>query len=143
MTQLHENLARQDSLEARRGSERSFGLVFAIVFGLLGLYPLIRGDAPHWWLVAAGIATAAAGLFAPALLRHPNRWWFKLGELLARIVAPLAIGVVYYVSVVPIGLLMRILGKDPLRLRRDAEAASYWIPRAPPGPEPKSLGNQF
>ena len=72
-----------------------------------------------------------------------NRLWMRLGLLLGRVVSPVAIGVVYYVSVVPTGLLMRALGKDPLRLKFDREAVSYWIKRDPPGPDPRDMSDQF
>jgi hypothetical protein len=58
-------------------------------------------------------------------------------------VSPVAMGLVFVTTVVPIGLVMRALGKDPLRLRRDSDAASYWIPRDPPGPAPDTMKNQF
>jgi hypothetical protein len=59
------------------------------------------------------------------------------------LVSPIALGALFYLAFVPIGLLMRLAGKDPLRLRRDAGSASYWIPRRPPGPPPDSMTNQF
>ena len=63
--------------------------------------------------------------------------------LLYKIVNPVVLGLLFYVTVTPIALLMRVLGKDPLRLRRDSDAASYWIDRTPPGPVPESMKNQF
>ena len=70
-----------------------------------------------------------------------NRWWTKV--LLYRVVNPIALGLLFYVAVMPVGLLMRVPGKDPLQLRRDPDAASYWIDRTPPGPAPESMKNQF
>jgi len=96
-----------------------------------------------WWLFAVAAAFAAVAYLAPALFRVPNYWWFRFGNLLAAIVGPLAIAIVYATTVIPIGLLMRALGKDILRLRRDPAATSYWIERRPPGPPPESLRNQF
>lgn len=143
MTQLHENLSRQDSLVAKRGSERSFGFVFAVVFLLIGLFPLIRGAAPYWWSMAVAGAFALVALAFPAALKLPNRLWFKLGLFLGAIVGPVAIAIVYVVAVVPTGVLMRILGKDPLRLGKDPAARSYWVERPAPGPERSSMRNQF
>lgn len=143
MTDLHENLQRGESLDGRPGSERSFGIVFAVVFALIGLYPLLRAAAPHWWALAAAAAFGGFAWLRPAVYRLPNRLWFKLGLLLAAVVGPVAIGIVYLTTIVPTGLLMRLLGKDPLRLRIDPSARSYWVERSPPGPDPKGMPNQF
>ena len=67
----------------------------------------------------------------------------RLGLLMGRVVSPVAIGIVYYLTVVPTGLIMRALGKDPLRLRFERELPSYWIKREPPGPNPKTMNDQF
>jgi hypothetical protein len=72
-----------------------------------------------------------------------NRVWLRLGLVLYKVVSPIAMGLVFVTTVVPIGLVMRALGKDPLRLRRDSHAASYWIQRDPPGPAPDTMKNQF
>ena len=63
--------------------------------------------------------------------------------VLYKVVNPIAMGLVFYTTVVPIGLALRACGKDPLRLRRDPQAASYWIAREPPGPEPDTMKQQF
>jgi len=67
----------------------------------------------------------------------------KLGDILHRIASPIALAILFYGVVTPTGLLMRLFGKDPLRLRFDREAKSYWIAREPPGPAPESLKDQF
>ena len=69
--------------------------------------------------------------------------WVKLGALLYVIVSPIVMALLFYLTVTPLALLMRVPGKDPLRLRRDPNAASYWIERTPPGPAPESMKNQF
>jgi hypothetical protein len=79
----------------------------------------------------------------PTLLASLNRLWIKLGVLLGKLVSPIALGVLFYGVLVPIGVVMRLTGKDPLRLKRDTGAASYWISRTPPGPPPDSMTNQF
>lgn len=138
---LPEDFSRQDELKP--GSERSFGLVFAGVLALIGLWSIYAGWAHGWtWIGIAG-AFALAALAAHKLLYWPNRLWFKLGLLLAAVVSPVALAVVYYGSVVPIGLLMKLLGKDPLRQQRDSKTDSYWISRNPPGPDPQSYKDQF
>jgi hypothetical protein len=143
MTGLHEDIRRDGTAHLKPGSEKSFGLVFAGVAVVLGALPLLDGSAPVWWLFAVAAGFAAIAYIAPGLYRVPNYWWFRLGNLLASIVGPLAIAIVYATTVIPIGLLMRALGKDILRLRRDPAAPTYWIDRRPPGPAPETLRNQF
>jgi len=79
----------------------------------------------------------------PRALAGLNRGWMRVGLLLNRVVSPVAIGVVYYLTLVPMGLAMRAFGKDPLRLKFDRAAISYWIAREPPGPDPKNMRDQF
>jgi len=72
-----------------------------------------------------------------------NQGWIKLGLLLGRIVNPIVMGLLFFVVVIPTGLIFRLLGKDSLRLSLDATAGSYWIERRPPGPSPQTMANQF
>ncbi len=125
------------------GSERSFGLVFAVVFALVCLLPLKDGAEPRLWAGLVAAAFAVVSLAAPKLLKPLNKIWFLFGLLLHKIVSPLVMGLLFFVTVTPIALIMRALGKDPLKLRRDPAAASYWIARQPPGPEPESMRRQF
>jgi len=76
-------------------------------------------------------------------LRPLNRLWLRFGLLLHAVMNPLIMGLLFYGTVMPIGLLMRLFGKDPLNLKRDAQASSYWIMRTPPGPAPDTMSNQF
>ena len=133
----------------KMGSERSFGLVFASVFLLISLWNFFQAW-PDWresimgkGALAGAVLFAVMALVAPAALKTPNKLWFKLGSLMHKIVSPLVLGGIFFVTVTPTALIMRLLGKDPLRLRLDAEVESYWIHRDPPGPEPKSMSRQF
>jgi hypothetical protein len=137
----HEDLTREQSVEG--SSDRAFGLVFAAVFLLIAGWPLWYGQAVRWWSVGAAAAFALAALLKPSLLARPNRLWTRLGLVLGKIVSPLALGLLYYAVLAPVGLLVRLTGKDPLRLRRDPAASSYWIARKPPGPPPDSMTKQF
>ena len=119
-------------VEIKRGSERGFGIVFAIVFALIGLYPLWNGDPVRLWALIIALAFLALALIAPRTLALPNRLWFRLGMALGAIVAPIVMFVVYAIAVVPVGLVMRLLGKDLLRQRLDQNAKSYWINRERP-----------
>jgi hypothetical protein len=139
---MHEH-SQKHIIEVKGSSDRAFGLVFSAVFAIIALYPLLgSGTIRSWSLIVAGIFLLLA-LITPVVLAPANRLWMKFGELLHRIVSPVALGIVFYVTVLPTGILLRLLGKDPLRLRIDPTAKSYWILREPPGPAAESLNNQF
>jgi hypothetical protein len=80
---------------------------------------------------------------APKLLTPLNWFWTRLGLVLHKIVSPLVLGIMFFVVITPMGVVMRLFGKDPLRLRLDKTQASYWLERTPPGPKPDTLSNQF
>lgn len=125
------------------GSERSFGLVFACVFALIGVVPWTLGHGLRSWaLIVAAIFLAAAYL-APALLAPLNKLWFRFGLLLHNVVNPIVMALIFYGAVLPTGLMVRAMRKDLLRLKRDPQAQSYWIKREPPGPAPDSMTRQF
>jgi predicted membrane metal-binding protein len=138
---LHENF--EANTGDGPGSERGFAIVFALVFVLFGLWPAIGGGPPRAWSLLVAAVLLIAGFLAPGLLAPFNRLWFRFGLLLGRIVSPVVLAVLFFATVLPTGLMMRLFGKDILRLRLDREAESYWIPRDPPGPEPESLRRQF
>jgi len=137
----HEFGGRVASTES--SSDRSFGLVFAAFFAILAAY--------NWWhqraiwplYLAVAVAFLAVALLWPNALAPANRLWTKLGHILGMIVSPIVLSLMFFLVVTPTGLLMRLLGKDPLRLRRDSGAGSYWIVRRPPGPPGDSMGEQF
>jgi hypothetical protein len=124
-------------------SERNFGVIFAALFALIGLGPLYHGGAVRWWSIAIGAAFLVCALVAPRLLRPLNQLWFKFGLLLHHVVNPIVMFALYFSTVVPMGLLVRVLGKDLLHLKFDKGAASYWISRSPPAPPPGSMTKQF
>jgi Saxitoxin biosynthesis operon protein SxtJ len=127
----------------KSGSDRSLGIVFAAALTFLGAWPLTDGRSPRFWFLLAACAFALAATYAPWILRPLNAVWTRLGALLHRIVTPIAMGVVFFVVVTPIAWMMRALGKDPLRLKRDTDAKTYWIERQPPGPDPQTMTRQF
>ena len=136
-----ENARREERIEG--SSDRMFGLLFAAILVGFALWPLLHGETIRYWALAAGGVFMALALAWPRALSRMNREWMRFGLLLNRIVSPLAIGVVYYLTLVPTGLAMRVFGKKPLRLGFDRATASYWIPRAPPGPDPQTMKDQF
>jgi hypothetical protein len=137
----HEDLTREQYVEG--SSDRNFGLVFAALFLLIALSPLRHGHTPRWWaLVVCGLLTLVA-VAKPALLSRPNWLWMKLGILLGKVVSPIALGILFYGVLTPLAIVVRLTGKDPLRIKLDPNADSYWIVRKPPGPPPDSMTNQF
>lgn len=138
---VHERLASDDSVT--RSSDRSFGVVVTVACTVVGLFPLINGEPPRWWLLAVAGVMLVVTLVRAELLAPFNRVWFRFGLFLHRVVNPVIMAVIYFAVVTPTGLIMRAAGKDPLRLRCDPNAESYWIHRKPPGPEPESMTNQF
>ena len=146
----HEDFSRDETIEG--GSDRGFGLT---VGGILLAIILVRVGL-RWWQTggiapgpieltvgAIGTALIILGLAAPTILAPLNRAWTKLGLILFKIVNPIVLALIFLVTIVPIGLLLRAFGKDMLRLRIDPKAESYWIPRDPPGPSPESMQQQF
>ena len=140
-TQFHENLQREHKLAA--STDRAFGIVFTVVFGIIGCWPLFFGEGVHWWALGITLAFLICTLFRPSLLMPLNRLWARFGLLLHRIINPVVMGFIFYLAVLPTGLVMRLWGKDLLNLKLDPEAESYWVPREPPGPSPESIKNQF
>src|SRR4029453_11604169 len=92
-------------------SDRSFGVVFTVVFSLVGLLPLWRGAAPRWWAVGVALVFGLLALFGPRGLAPANRVWLRIGLLLHRIVNPVVMGVVFYLVVTPFGYVVRLGGK--------------------------------
>lgn len=138
---IHEDFSGDQKLHV--STDRSFGMVFTVFFLLLGMWPLRKGGPVRWWSVALGISFAAIALVRPAALHPMNLAWAKLSLLLARVVNPIVMGLLFFVVVTPIALILRLLSKDPLRLRFDPAASSYWLHRQPPGPAPETMSNQF
>jgi hypothetical protein len=137
----HEDLTREQYVEA--SSDRSFGLVIAAFFLLVALGPLRHGHIPRWWALAVAGVLALVALVKPKLLSGINQLWIKLGLLLGKVVSPIALGILFYGVLTPLAAVMRLMGKDPLRLKLDPATDSYWIVRKPPGPPPDSMTNQF
>lgn len=138
---MHEDINRKD--DVKMGSERGFGIVFAAVFAIIGLLPLVHGGAIRVWALGIAVAFLAVAFIVPRALKPLNIVWFKFGLLLYKITNPIVMGGMYYIGLVPIGLLMKLFGKDPLNRSFDPSAESYWIDRDPPGPEPSSMKRQF
>ena len=120
-------------------SNRSFGIVFFIVFLLIALYPLSYSGEIRVWSVIISLIFLVLGLLNSKILTTLNKLWFKFGIFLGKIISPLIMGAIFFLVVTPIGLIMRILGKDLLNLKYNTNR-SYWIEKN--GPKSK-MKNQF
>tara|TARA_Y100001958_G_C20927040_1_gene338936 strand:+ start:40 stop:417 length:378 start_codon:yes stop_codon:yes gene_type:complete len=109
-------------------SNRSFGLVFFVVFFIIALWPLLNGDSIRLWSAIIASVFLILGAINSKLLNPLKILWIKFGEKLGRIIAPIIMALVYFIVLTPIGILMRILGKDLLNLKYSKEK-TYWIVR--------------
>jgi predicted membrane metal-binding protein len=138
---FHEDLSR--SAHVRSSSDRNFGLVFAAGFILLGLWPLLKRGSVRWPLLVVAAVFLSAAFIRPVLLRPLNKVWTKFGLLLGRLINPIMTALMFFLVFTPAGIISRLLGKDPLRLKWAPEAETYWIVRNPPGPAPETMAKQF
>ncbi len=138
---FHEDLRAHTELGG--GSDRQFGLVFAGVCSVVALWPLRSGGAVRWPGLALAALFLVAAVVRPSWLHPLNRAWMRLGLLLGRIVNPIVTAVLFFVVFTPAGLLLRALGKDPLRLKRPPQTTTYWIPREAAGTPRDTLAKQF
>ena len=130
--------------EIEIGSNKSFGLVFAAVFAIIAFWPLVfHGNSPRIWALIIAAVFLALTFLAPQILTPLNRLWFKFGLLLSKIITPIVMGLIFFVTVVPIGLIRRIRNPDPLNQKFDPDADSYWIQRDPEMDKQTSMRKQF
>jgi hypothetical protein len=137
----HEDFHRDEI--AKPSSNRTFGMVLAAFFALIGVLPLLRGRPMRLWALPLSGIFLLAALVAPPILTPLNRLWTALGARLHRITNPIILGVLFYLVFTPFGWLLRLFGKDFLRLKWVPDGESYWILRQPSGPPPESMSNQF
>tara|TARA_B100000315_G_scaffold226487_1_gene233452 strand:- start:656 stop:1039 length:384 start_codon:yes stop_codon:yes gene_type:complete len=118
-----------------KSSNRNFGLVFFIVFLILGFWPIINGGEIRIWSVIISLIFLILGMMKSKLLTPLNLLWFKLGIILGAIVAPIVMSAIFFLVVTPIGIIMRLMGKDLLNKKHNKEKKTYWIKRrTSPGP---------
>ena len=115
--------------EIKISSNRSFGLVFFVVFLIIGLWPLKSGGDVRLWSLCISLVLLFLGVINSNLLNPLNKLWHKFGIFLGVIVSPVVMGLVFFLVVTPIGLIMRFLGKDLLRIKKNKSVSTYWISR--------------
>jgi hypothetical protein len=139
--QHHEVTDRE--VAGKSTSDRGFGLTFAVVFTIIATALWLYNSAGAiWWLVAAA-AMACVSFAAPSVLAPLNRLWMRFALLLAYVINPIVLTLLFYAVMTPYGLLTRILGKSVLRKDFDKGAGTYWLERDPPGPPPPAMLHQF
>ena len=125
--------------DVKISSNRSFGIVFFVVFLIIALYPLINNQDLRVWSLVISLIFLILGLTNSKFLTPLNKWWFKFGLILGKIISPFIMAIIFFLVVTPIGFIMRIIGKDLLNLKFNKDE-SYWIEKK--GPKSK-MKNQF
>ncbi|MDF1730306.1 MAG: SxtJ family membrane protein [Minwuia sp.] len=137
MSETHGNV------EIKGSSDRSFGLVFTAVFVIVALLPLLGDGQIRIWALIVAALILAISFIRPTLLAPLNLVWFKFGMLLGKIMTPIVMGLLYFVTITPIGLIMRAVGKDPLRTKLEPEAETYWQKRDTESHPLSSMRDQY
>ena len=122
-------MKRVDSDKIKISSNRSFGLLFFVVFLIVSLWPLTHEGSIRIWSVIISAVFLILGLINSRLLTPLNVLWFKLGMILGAIISPIVMGIVFFLVVTPTGFILRIMGKDLLNKKYDKEKETYWIKR--------------
>src|SRR6056300_1746672 len=108
-------------------SNRSFGIVFFVVFLIISLYPITYSENIRIWSLIISFIFIILGLLNSKILTPLNKLWFKFGVILGKIISPIIMGIIFFLVVTPIGLIMKLLGKDLLRLKYNKKDNTYWI----------------
>ena len=113
----------------KKSSNRSFGILFFLVFLGFGLWPLTNEMSPNIYLIIISVIFLILGLLNSKLLSPLNNLWIKFGEILGKVIAPIVMAVVYFLILTPISLLVRLFGKDLIEMKFNNNVKSYWIKR--------------
>ena len=113
----------------KRSSNRSFGVLFFVVFLSVGFWPMLNSGTPNYYLILFSLIFLILGLINSKILSPLNMGWIKLGEILGKIIAPIVMAIVYFLILTPISLLVRLFGKDLIGMKFSNNIKSYWIKR--------------
>ena len=138
---MHEDLDKEE--EVKVSSDRSFGIVFTLVFLAVGVWVVSEGQSKGWLFFVSAALFLVVAIARPSILGPLNRAWAKFGLLLGRVINPVILGVVFFLVVTPMAVIRRLLGKDSLHLKSNPDLKSYWIDRSPVGPKFGSMTKQF
>lgn len=129
---------------AKSLGNRAFGLIFSVIFLVIATFPLLRsGDDVRLWALMVSGGLLAISLIVPGILTPLNRLWAAFGMLMHKITNPLLMGLVFFLTVLPTGIMLRLLRKDPMRQKREPLAESYWISREQNSITPQFFDQQF
>jgi len=124
----------------KKPSNKNFGIVFFIVFFIIGLFPLLKGGDLRWWSLIVSSVFLVLGLINSNILTPLNKIWFKFGLLLGKIITPIVLMIIYFFVITPTGIILRLFGKNILNMKIDKNQKSYWINRSS---DLNSFKNQF
>jgi hypothetical protein len=127
----------------KRSSDRAFGLIFTVFWSIIAVAPLREGGSIRIWAMILAVAFLVCVVVRPTMLVPLNRLWQRFARLLQTLTNTIVMTILYFLTIVPFGLIMRLMNRDVLRIKWDRACASYWIPRNPPGPPPDSMKDQF
>ena len=137
------NKRLSDKGGVNRSSNKSFGIVFGLVFLIIALWPMLYKEEPVIWAVTISIGLFIIAFIRPVLLARLNFIWFKFGQFLHKIMSPLILAFIFFSTIMPIGLIMQLCGKRPLSLTFDKTKNTYWIDKTPTDAEPATMRRQF
>ena len=133
-------IEKKNNYEIKISTEKNFGIVFSIFFLIISFYPLIYQKNINYWTLVISFIFLTLGIFFPKILKKPNYLWFKFGIFLGSIISPIIMGLVFFFTVTPTGIMMRLMGKDILKQKIDKKTYTYWINSEP---KDQSMKNQF
>jgi carbon starvation protein CstA len=116
-------------MKNKKNSNKSFGVLFFIVFLIVGLYPYFQNENIRTWSIILSIIFLILGIFNSKFLSPLKSAWLKLGEMLGKFIAPIVMLLVYFVFITPIGLILKIFNKDVINYKIKKNLKSYWIKR--------------
>ena len=135
-------MSKQDK-QVKLLDNRIFGLVFSAIFFVIAFLPFILGGEYRLWALLVALVWAVPALFFPSILAPLNRLWAQFGLLMHKVVNPVLMALIFFLTVVPTGLVLKLLGKDPMRRKFDSNVDSYWISRDPQSLTKESFDDQF
>ena len=113
----------------KKASNRSFGLLFFIVFLIIALWPLLNSEVLRSWALIISLIFLFLGVINSRILNPLQRIWIKIGELLGKIIAPIVMFLVFFIILTPTGIILRLFGKDLLKIKKNKTSKSYWVNR--------------
>ena len=112
----------------KKNSNRTFGILFFLVFLVIGIWPITNGEYLRWWSIIISLIFLFLGIINSKILTPFNKIWIKIGELLGRVIAPIVMAIIYFFIITPMAILLKLLRKDLLKIKF-SPATTYWIKR--------------